>query len=422
MSKSDAKLVRLRRDFVSMLFALATAEIAIIAFAVFMARVPERSAGFPSEAWCRTAAISHLTLALFVIATSWIGWSRSKSADRGVNGVFDPNFPAWIVDVILVVLYFCLTCSVEVKGSIDSHDFSFTPPSARPETMWTLWLLVMYGVWDALTKWCEPGQVGAIGRVRHWFACAFASLTSIALAIGIWALVKWVVQPRDADHCEAFDAVLVDGALIALVVLFRVMKSAEIAWFQKWKIRAEGLQPPPESCWPWKAAALIAVIVTASGICYYRPKCPASGGFQTTVSPAPAGHRPQRPIVYIASPYSKGDPAINTHFQCETWNRLIDDGKVWPVAPLWSHFQDVAFPRDYHNWVDYDLALIPRYDACLRVNPEYPQLGYAESRSSGADNEVTEFRRLGKPVFYSISDLYAWVDGASGNVDPRPRH
>src|SRR3954470_3513635 len=77
----------------------------------------------------------------------------------------------------------------------------------------------------------------------------------------------------------------------------------------------------------------------------------------------PATRPTTRPVVYIASPYTKGDPAINTHFQCELWDKMMTDGKVWPVAPLWSHFQHTTFPRKYEDWVAYDLALIARYDA-----------------------------------------------------------
>lgn len=87
----------------------------------------------------------------------------------------------------------------------------------------------------------------------------------------------------------------------------------------------------------------------------------------------------------------------------------MDGGLVWPVVPLWSHFQHTLFPRAYEDWIAYDLALLPRYDACLRLNSEHPDLDYSESRSSGADREVAEFKRMGKPVFYSIEELYAWA-------------
>lgn len=115
-----------------------------------------------------------------------------------------------------------------------------------------------------------------------------------------------------------------------------------------------------------------------------------------------------RPVVYIASPYTKGDPAINTHFQALVFHQLMDDGRVWPFVPLTSHFLHVIKPRPYKDWVEYDLALIDRMDACLRLNAAVGD--YFEDKSSGADGEVARFRELGKPVFYNIQLLYAWVD------------
>jgi hypothetical protein len=118
----------------------------------------------------------------------------------------------------------------------------------------------------------------------------------------------------------------------------------------------------------------------------------------------------KRPLVYLASPYTKGDPAINTHFQCRIFDQLMDDGKVWPMAPLWAHFQHTLFPRPYDDWVAYDMAFLHTLDACLRLNAQYAKINYGESRSSGADAEVERFRELGKPVFHSIDELYKWVD------------
>lgn len=118
-----------------------------------------------------------------------------------------------------------------------------------------------------------------------------------------------------------------------------------------------------------------------------------------------------KPWVYIASPYTRGDAAINTRFQMQVFDDLLSDNLVWPLVPLWSHFQHIVYPRPYADWVNYDLALLPRMDACLRLNASYesPGLDYEQSESSGADGEVAEFTRLGKPVFYSKGDLYDWV-------------
>lgn len=116
-----------------------------------------------------------------------------------------------------------------------------------------------------------------------------------------------------------------------------------------------------------------------------------------------------KPVVYIASPYTKGDPGINTRFQCDVFNELMNDGLVWPVVPLWSHFQHIIHPRPYRDWIDYDLALLPRYDACLRLNATNHVVGYVQAESSGADGEVAAFKRLNKPVFYDKASLYQWV-------------
>lgn len=118
----------------------------------------------------------------------------------------------------------------------------------------------------------------------------------------------------------------------------------------------------------------------------------------------------KRPIVYIASPYSKGDPAINTHFQCKIFNQMLNDGIVWPVVPLWTHFQHTVFPRPYKDWIEYDQALLHLYDACLRLDIDIPELDYKQSESSGADAEVDTFKKLEKPVFYSIHELYDWAE------------
>jgi len=122
----------------------------------------------------------------------------------------------------------------------------------------------------------------------------------------------------------------------------------------------------------------------------------------------------QKPIVYIASPYTKGDTCINTHFQANIFDRLMDDGIVWPFAPLVSHFQHTVHPRPYQDWIDYDLALCARFDACLRLNAELPELDYFVSESSGADGEVARFQQLNKPVFYSIEACYTWARNVAG--------
>jgi hypothetical protein len=82
-----------------------------------------------------------------------------------------------------------------------------------------------------------------------------------------------------------------------------------------------------------------------------------------------------KPWVYIASPYTKGDVAINVRTQMEAFDTLLTFGVV-PIAPLYSHYQHIFLPRPYQDWIDLDIEVIQRCDACLRA-----ALGAAGSRA-----------------------------------------
>jgi hypothetical protein len=119
-----------------------------------------------------------------------------------------------------------------------------------------------------------------------------------------------------------------------------------------------------------------------------------------------------KPWVYIASPYTKGDCAINVRTQMEAFDQLLSLGVV-PIAPLYSHFQHMFIPRPYQDWINLDIEIIQRCDACLRLDAEcefWDGTEYKQSESSGADGEVAEFQRLGKPVFRSVADVHSWLN------------
>lgn len=116
-----------------------------------------------------------------------------------------------------------------------------------------------------------------------------------------------------------------------------------------------------------------------------------------------------KPFVYISSPYSQGIPANNVRFQCTIFDQLLGEGRVIPVAPLWSHFQHLLYPQAYETWLQYDLALIDRMDACLRLAATEPWLNYEQWISAGAEREVARFKELNRPVFYNLTTLYDWV-------------
>lgn len=98
--------------------------------------------------------------------------------------------------------------------------------------------------------------------------------------------------------------------------------------------------------------------------------------------------------IYIASPYTVGDVGVNVKRQMDAADELIEQGYA-PFAPLMSHFQHMAHPRPYHDWMMLDREWIGVCDAVLRLPGE----------SRGADNEVTLALGRGIPVFYSIEEL-----------------
>lgn len=100
--------------------------------------------------------------------------------------------------------------------------------------------------------------------------------------------------------------------------------------------------------------------------------------------------------VYIASPYTKGDVAVNVKRQIDCYEELMTLGYA-PFAPLWSHFQHLVHPRPYEDWCEVDLVWVLACDVVLRLDGE----------SKGADVEVEYAKEHNIPVFYSIKELFA---------------
>lgn len=114
------------------------------------------------------------------------------------------------------------------------------------------------------------------------------------------------------------------------------------------------------------------------------------------------------PWVYIASPYTKGDPAINVRSSMMFFNNLLESQLCVPICPLWAHFQHLSYPHPYETWADYSINLASRCDAMLRAPAICSRLGYLVTESKGADEEEAYFKRIGRPVFTSLPPLESW--------------
>lgn len=98
--------------------------------------------------------------------------------------------------------------------------------------------------------------------------------------------------------------------------------------------------------------------------------------------------------VFISSPYSSGDVAVNVKAQLDCADTLMNHGLV-PFTPLLFHFQHMAHPRAYEDWLHISLEWLLTCDCLLRLNGE----------SEGADKEVKFTIANGIKVFYSIESL-----------------
>ncbi len=97
--------------------------------------------------------------------------------------------------------------------------------------------------------------------------------------------------------------------------------------------------------------------------------------------------------IYIASAYTLGDVAVNVKNQLDVADKLMNAGFA-PFTPLYSHFQHMAHPRPYTDWIKLDLEWINSCDGLIRILGE----------STGADGEVDHAQKLGIPVFFATLD------------------
>ena len=101
--------------------------------------------------------------------------------------------------------------------------------------------------------------------------------------------------------------------------------------------------------------------------------------------------------IYIAAPYTKPDPVENTHKVIHVANHLVQMGFI-PIVPHLSMLWHAITPKPYEFWLRYDLALLVKCDAVLRLSGESP----------GADAEVKEAIAMKKHIFYSLQEVVLW--------------
>jgi hypothetical protein len=216
----DEEKVHVRFGFVELLFALTAAEIAV-QFADLVSKVEAVAVGLP--------AYAHLTLAFILVATSWVGWSRSiaPGAKRDVQAVFSADFIVLLIDVLLVIFYFIVVKGVD--QIIKNTDGSVAVvASANNECLWIAVIFAGYFLWDVMTK----AVIGTDNNKRivlgfrilemSFWSRGWISAACLVLAIIAWYFLKDLSGPTQV--------IVADLALLALVLLFRALKQRAHIW------------------------------------------------------------------------------------------------------------------------------------------------------------------------------------------------
>lgn len=109
----------------------------------------------------------------------------------------------------------------------------------------------------------------------------------------------------------------------------------------------------------------------------------------------------ERPLVYVAGPYTRPDPVENTHIAVMAGEVLQASGLVTCYVPHVSLLTHLISPHsEVEYWYEYDMTLLNRSDALYRVPGD----------STGADAEVQFAIDHDIPVFTDRVALLEWAE------------
>jgi hypothetical protein len=107
-----------------------------------------------------------------------------------------------------------------------------------------------------------------------------------------------------------------------------------------------------------------------------------------------------RPLVYVAGPYTRPDPPVNVRNAVIDADQLNASGLVTAFVPhLTILWQMICPHEDIDYWYSYDMTILRRSDALYRLPGD----------STGADAEVKKAESWNIPVFYSKVDVLTWA-------------
>lgn len=294
----------LRREFVGIIFALAVGEIGLQAAALVQAKHHFRY----------LPAYSHLFLALFVVAASWVGWSRTQvpGAKQDVEELFEWPFVVLLLDTAMVVTYFILVRTVDFSN--DHHRID----SAHAVALWHVVIFVLYLLWDVVTK------------VVMQQAPRLSLLTDPKLRPSLYRIVPtllclgtswWMWRAFPSAKSEYL--LTADFALLSMVLLFRALKGLISGIWQSDADKAKNKPPRIAYRTAW-AVFLSAGVVLGSLTTVYSLPLPL----------------PSWLITEIRAEFATGEPAVTENPKAIRPKNDVEESSRLPtvrLAPVPKH-------------------------------------------------------------------------------------
>ncbi|MDA8520204.1 hypothetical protein [Acidovorax sp. NCPPB 4044] len=232
----------LQKTFIAMLFAFAVSVVAQ-QIAEFLTVISSnwQHAIWPGEIyshvhpyiWDFGAVASHSFLSLMMLSVSWVMWSKSKAAGhlKDIEEIFSIKFITFLIEVLLVTLYYSLSKSVEGDFAAYSKDKAipayFASISARPEAIQMFWIFIIFAVWDLIVdviKSPKPRPIKGFFRKIGSVISGTVTYCAISLACSLGALGVYYAMPAQESAAQV---IVGDVALVMLLLLFNRAKAWE---------------------------------------------------------------------------------------------------------------------------------------------------------------------------------------------------
>lgn len=179
------------------------------------------------------AVAMQILLALLMISISWVMWSKSQANahTNDIDQIFTVKFFTFILEIIIVTLYYSLAKSLEVdfneyNKTKNVSDY-ITKVSALPEASIMIMIFSIFLIWDLITDIIDsPSRYVPFDIFDKFinFFCGYVVYCSVSTLCLIASIVIFYITPSNSSALTTISA---DLALICILFFFYQGKAYE---------------------------------------------------------------------------------------------------------------------------------------------------------------------------------------------------